>query len=160
MDDSSMQIYIADEQIECVIDHEKMRSQIRNILIALGCQNNEVSILLTNDKNIQKLNKTYRGQDKPTDVLSFPQNDVKGEGLNNYLLGDVVISTVTAQRQSTHHELSLEEELMLLLTHGILHLLGYDHERSNEEAHQMKKKTRELFYQFFPKKKLADSCDF
>ena len=130
-----MKIYITDEQKECVIDHNKIKSQIRDILIALECENNEISVLLTDDKKIQELNKTYRGQNKPTDVLAFPQNELKEKGLNNYLLGDVVISTVTAQRQSTQHELSLEEELILLLTHGILHLLGYDHEKSDEEAH-------------------------
>ena len=155
-----MQIFITDEQTECVIDHEKLEGQIGNILIALKCEEKEISILLADDKKIRKLNNQYRGQDQATDVLSFPQNEGEEEGLNSNLLGDVVISTVTARRQATQHELSLEEELVLLLTHGILHLLGYDHERSDEEARHMKEKTRELFWQVFPNKKLAESCDF
>ena len=155
-----MQIFITDEQTECVIDHEKLEGQIGNILIALKCEEKEISILLADDKKIRKLNNQYRGQDQATDVLSFPQNEGEEEGLNPNLLGDVVISTVTARRQSTQHKLSLEEELVLLLTHGILHLLGYDHERSDEEARHMKEKTRELFCQIFPDKKLAESCDF
>ena len=155
-----MQIFITDEQTECVIDYEKLESQVRNILIGLKCEEKEISILLADDKKMRKLNNQYRGQDRSTDVLSFPQHEGKEEGLTPHLLGDVVISTVAAKRQSTQHELSLEEELILLLTHGILHLLGYDHERSNEEARHMKEKTRELFCQIFPDKKLAESCDF
>ena len=155
-----MQIFITDEQTECIIDHEKLEGQIRNILISLKCKEKEISILLADDRKMRKLNNQYRGQDRTTDVLSFPQNEGEEEGLNPHLLGDVVISTVTARKQAIQHELSLEEELILLLTHGILHLLGYDHERSDEEARHMRKKTRELFCQIFPDKKLAESCDF
>jgi len=155
-----MRIFIADEQTECVIDHEKLEGQIRNILIALECEEKEISILLADDKKMRELNNQYRGQDRTTDVLSFPQSKNEGEGLPPNLLGDVVVSIVTARKQSTQHQLSLEEELVLLLTHGILHLLGYDHERSDEEARHMKEKTRKLFCQIFPDKKLAESCDF
>ena len=155
-----MQIFITDEQTECAIDHKKLEGQIRKILISLKCEEKEISILLADDKKMRKLNNQYRGQNRATDVLSFPQNEGEEQGLNPHLLGDVVVSTVTARRQSTQHELSLEEELVLLLTHGILHLLGYDHERSDEEARHMKEKTRELFCQIFPDKKLAESCDF
>ena len=155
-----MQIFVTDEQTEYVINHEKLKGQIRDILIALACEEKEISILLADDKKMRKLNNQYRGQDRSTDVLAFPQNDGDRGGLTPHLLGDVVISTVTARRQATQHELSLEEELVLLLTHGILHLLGYDHERSDEEARRMKGKTRELFCQIFPDKKLTESCDF
>ena len=155
-----MQIYIRDEQTEFVIDCKKLKGQIKTILLALECEKKEISILLTDDKKMQKLNKQYRGQDQTTDVLSFPQNEAESEGLNPHLLGDVIVSTVTARRQSTDHGLSLEEELVLLLTHGTLHLLGYDHERSDEEAHHMKEKTRELFCRVFPDRAPAGSCDF
>ena len=155
-----MQIFITDEQTECVIDCEKLEGQVRNILIALECEEKEISILLADDEKMRKLNNQYRGQNRTTDVLAFPQNEGGGKGLNSYLLGDVVVSTVAASRQSAQHELSLDEELVLLLTHGILHLLGYDHERSNEDARHMKEKTHELFCQIFPDKKLAESCDF
>jgi probable rRNA maturation factor len=73
-------------------------------------------------------------------------------------MGDVVISTVTAKRQASQHGLSLEEEIVLLLIHGILHLLGFNHERSEEACH-MKKKTRELFDHIFPNKKPTESCN-
>jgi len=76
------------------------------------------------------------------------------------VLGDVVISLETASRQSNEHGLSLDEELILLLIHGTLHLLGYDHEISDAEDERMRIKTRELFDLIYPGKKLADSCNF
>ena len=155
-----MQILITDEQTECAIDHEKLKGQIRNILIGLECDEKEISILLADDKKMRELNNQYRGQDRSTDVLAFPQNDGGREKPITHFLGDVVVSIVTARWQSTQHKLSLEEELIVLLIHGILHLLGYDHERSDEEARHMKEKTRELFCQIFPDKKLSESCDF
>ena len=155
-----MQIFINNEQTECVINCEKLEDQVSNILIALECEAKEVSILLTDDKKMRELNKQYRNQDRSTDVLSFPQNGSKEIGLNHHLLGDVVISTATARRQATQHKLSLEQELVLLLAHGILHLLGYDHERNDGEALYMRRKTRELFCKIFPDKKLAEPCDF
>jgi probable rRNA maturation factor len=76
------------------------------------------------------------------------------------VLGDIAISLETALRQSEEHGLSLEEELTLLLIHGILHLLGYDHEVSGQEEERMRKKTRELFRMIYPGKNLADTCNF
>lgn len=155
-----IQVFISDEQTKYFVDCEILESQIKSILILLECEGTEISILLADDEKMRKLNKQYRGQDQTTDVLSFPQNVGEKEPLNPHLLGDVVISTVAAKRQSTEHGLSLEEEIVLLLIHGILHLLGFDHERSNMEARHMKEKTRELFGRIFPSKKLAKSCNF
>ena len=67
---------------------------------------------------------------------------------------------MTAKRQSIEHGLSFNEEIILLLIHGILHLLGFKHENSEEEAYRMKLKTRELFNQIFPNKKPIQSCSF
>ena len=74
-------------------------------------------------------------------------------------MGDIVISTETAKRQAAEHGLTLEEEIVLLLIHGILHLLGFDHERSDEESYHMKQKTRELFDWILPNKKPEESCN-
>ena len=153
-----MPVFISDNQREHFVDCELLESQGRNILFFLECANQELSVLLTDDKKIRKLNKKYRGQDRATDVLSFPQNEEEESAPNSHLMGDVVISTVTAKRQASQHGLSLEEEIVLLLIHGILHLLGFNHERSEEEAYRMKKKTRELFDQIFPDKKPTESC--
>jgi probable rRNA maturation factor len=91
------------------------------------------------DPEIHSLNRQYRGKDKPTDVLSFPLADA----LQSFLLGDVVISIETAARQAQQRGHSLREELQILLIHGILHLLGYDHEVSRREAIRMHRKERE-----------------
>jgi len=90
----------------------------------------ELSIYITDDLEIQELNKVYRGKDGPTDVLSFPLNEI----FNGYkILGDIVISQDTAERQAKELGHTLEEEVRRLLVHGIIHLLGYDHEKSSEE---------------------------
>ena len=92
------------------------------------------------DPEIHTLNLQYRKKDKPTDVLSFPLADE----LQPQLLGDVVISVETAARQAQRRSHSLREELQTLLIHGILHLLGYDHETSRSEAIRMHRKEREI----------------
>lgn len=89
---------------------------------------------------IHALNRQYRGKDKPTDVLSFPLADE----IQPSVLGDVVISVETAARQAQRRRHSLREELQILLIHGILHLLGYDHEVSRSEAIRMHRKEREV----------------
>jgi len=94
----------------------------------------EVSIVIVDDEEIQKLNRDYRGKDTPTDVLSFPLQEgdfVVSEGDN--LLGDIVISLETALRQAEDYGHSLEREVGFLTAHGMLHLLGYSHETIEAE---------------------------
>jgi probable rRNA maturation factor len=99
-------------------------------LEVLGLSKVELSIALVSDVQIKRLNKLYRNKDKPTDVLSFPI----GEKVEDWLiLGDIVISVDTAKRQAQALGHSLEEELKRLLVHGLVHLLGYDHELGGEE---------------------------
>jgi rRNA maturation RNase YbeY len=155
-----MSVYIIDEQTECSINSESLENQIKTILPLLNCQNKELSILLTDDEKIRKLNKQYRNKNIPTDVLSFSQNEGEENGLEHNLLGDIVISITTAMRQSSEHNLSIDEEIVLLLIHGILHLLGFDHERSDEEDIYMKEKTSELFGFIFPNIKPSESCNY
>jgi probable rRNA maturation factor len=97
----------------------------------------EVSLVLVDDKKIQELNRDYRGIDRPTDVLSFPLREaVEDEGpkvsVDEWLLGDIVVSMETALRQAEEYGHSLERELGFLIVHGCLHLLGYDHQREEE----------------------------
>jgi len=109
----------------------KLLSKIAHrALEVLGLSKVELSIALVSDAQIKRLNKLYRNKDKPTDVLSFPI----GEKVNGWLiLGDIVISVDTAKRQAQELGYSLEEELKRLLVHGLVHLLGYDHELGGEE---------------------------
>jgi len=85
----------------------------------------EVEVLLANDRTLRRLNRQYRGKDKPTDVLSFPATA-------NYA-GDLAISLDTAQKQANEHGHSLRDEIRVLLLHGILHLSGMDHETDSGE---------------------------
>ena len=91
-----------------------------------------LTILLTDDHRIQELNSQYRGEDKPTDVLSFPVGD-STPGTDGYL-GDIVISVPKAEKQAKDNGYPLEVELQLLTVHAVLHLLGYDHSSSAEKA--------------------------
>ena len=116
----------------------------------------QVDILLTDDAAIHTLNFTYRGYDRPTDVLSFAQRDlVPGSPAAPtapeipILLGDVVISVDTAERQAQEHSVSLEQELALLAVHGLLHLLGYEDE-TEAGARALHGKERELLSFTFP----------
>lgn len=111
----------------------------------------ECSVMLCDDDFIAELNKTTRGKDKPTDVLSFPQYEPKelkkalsDPTVQAIPLGDIVISVQTAIRQAKEHDVSLDDELRRLLVHGLLHLLGYDHERSSYQARLMRQKERVL----------------
>ncbi|MCO4743178.1 MAG: rRNA maturation RNase YbeY [Proteobacteria bacterium] len=96
----------------------------------------ELSVLLTDDATVHPLNRDWRGKDRPTDVLSFSQ--VEGEPIPGapLMLGDVIISVETASRQADERGHSLARELQILLVHGIVHLLGYDHE-DDDEAEEM-----------------------
>jgi probable rRNA maturation factor len=156
-----MEILINNEFPEIKVDARKIEQQIGKVLTSLDCNEHEISILFIGDQGIRELNHQFRDIDRPTDVLSFPQileGELEAPGA--LVLGDVAISLETARCQSEEHGLSFEEELTLLLIHGILHLLGYDHEISDQEEERMRSKTRELFSLIYPGKKLADTCNF
>ena len=89
------------------------------------------TLLITDNKEIQDLNKRFRKQDRTTDVLSFPL--IKNEQRNKRYLGDIVISHQKAKHQATNEKKSIEYELLLLFIHGYLHLLGYDHKTQKQE---------------------------
>mmetsp|Transcript_39830 Transcript_39830/g.105215 ORF Transcript_39830/g.105215 Transcript_39830/m.105215 type:complete len:141 (-) Transcript_39830:408-830(-) len=108
------------------------------LLAAAGLDDGEqLSLTLCDDEYIQGLNSQWRNIDKPTDVLSFPMDDEQ-------LLGDLVISIDTAKRQATERSYDLRDELRVLMVHGVLHLLGYDHEVSEEEHAEMAAAERKL----------------
>ncbi|GEM_PF-402403 len=91
----------------------------------------KATLLLTNNKEIQNLNKIHRKINKPTDVLSFHLN--KREQLNQKYLGDIIISIEKAKKQAIEQNKTIEEELIMLIIHGFLHLIGYDHEKIKDE---------------------------
>jgi len=111
----------------------------------------ELSIVLVDKDEIQNLNAKYRGINTPTDVLSFPQPQDDFEG--PCLLGDVVISPQVAESQAVKYQHSFEKEMAILLIHGILHLIGFDHEES-EEKEEMQKREEEIFNRLVREKRV------
>lgn len=105
-----------------------------------------MSIVLVDDAGIQLLNRDYLQRDKPTNVISFSMREGEGGALHPDLLGDVVISTETAERDAAEANVSFDSELLFLLLHGVLHLCGFDHERGTaEEVRRMEAKEQEIF---------------
>ncbi len=116
----------------------------RQLLRALGETAAELTISLVHDAEIHRLNRDFRGKDRPTDVLAFAMREGKRVVGDETMLGDVVISLDTAARQARRRRVSTADEVRTLLIHGALHLLGYDHERSAAEARRMKAMERRL----------------
>lgn len=108
--------------------------------IAKEVSNKEIEFILTNNSEIQEINLTTRGIDKPTDVLSFPYDEMP-----NTPLGSIVISTDFVKEKSEKYSHSFNDELSLLFIHGMLHLVGYDHEVDNGEH---RKKEEEMIKKF------------
>lgn len=103
-------------------------------------------MVIVDDPEIRQINRDYLQRDKPTNVISFAMQEGEGAGLHPGLLGDVIISADTAARDALEAGLPFESELYFLLLHGVLHLLGYDHERGTEEQAQcMEAREAELF---------------
>ena len=117
------------------------------ILSALGCPDaTELSISIVGDRTIRIINRDYLGKDRPTNVISFSLQEGDFGGVNPHALGDVVLSADTAAREAEEGGLEFFERLSFLLLHGILHLCGFDHERSGEiEAAKMEQKEQQLF---------------
>jgi probable rRNA maturation factor len=114
-------------------DVEIVHKAILAALKTHNLENCEVSVLLTDDPRITELNLEYRGIDAPTDVLAFAMHESEDNGMISHnMLGDVVISLETAERQAETAKHSLEEEVAFLTVHGVLHLLGYDHQTEKE----------------------------
>jgi len=138
--DYMIDIAIEDEIWHAAIqDIEKMTQDIISETIKhdkINAQAIEVSVLLTNDAQIQELNKTYRQKDKPTNVLSFPQTDKNEVDSPFLMLGDIVIAFDTIHREAEEQDKKLSDHYTHMLVHGCLHLLHYDH-LNEEEAQQM-----------------------
>lgn len=111
----------------------------RAALANLGLDDVELSVLLTDDDTVHTLNRTYRGVDQTTDVLSFSQREGENPEDWDSLLGDVVISVDQARRQAEDYGHTMEREVGFLTVHGVLHLLGWDHEAADDETRMMAK---------------------
>ena len=116
------------DEYSATIDSISLRKNIELLLIELDIpESTEFSIAFVNDERIQLLNQDFRGIDTPTDVLSFPSEEINPED-NTMYIGDIIISMDTVLRQSENAHISQLDEIHLLVIHGLLHLQGYDHD--------------------------------
>ena len=149
---------LVDEKFLGAVDGASVNRIVRHILkaerVVPPCQ---VSLVLTDSETVRQLNRDYRGIDEPTDVLAFSMLPQKGDDPSFALppdgvtrLGEVIISYPQAVAQAKEQGHSPERELALLVVHGILHLLGYDHEEPGEES-KMRERERELLEKCSPK---------
>jgi len=125
------------------ISSRKLRKVALKVLELVEKGQAELSIALVGNAEIRKLNAKFRKKDYPTDVLSFPAGDELPTGVQ--LLGDVVISVERAKEQAKERRRTLNEEMVTLLIHGIVHLLGYDHERSPKDARIMDRLEKKIY---------------
>lgn len=128
---------------------ELIGSSCYGLLGVLGIDNAELSVVLTNDAEIRALNSQWRDMDTATDVLSFPQMGDEGPPGMPLLLGDIVISHETAAKQARDLGHAIEDELRVLLVHGLLHLLGHDH-LEEQEARTMRVAEAQLIRGLWP----------
>ena len=126
------------------LSRRRITEQARALLAALGREGAELSLALVDDADSAALNARWRGRRGPTDVLSFSLLEGVHAERRGALLGDVVIAVGVARRQAAERGHSLEAECTQLLIHGVLHLLGYDHERA-ADARVMQAKERALW---------------
>ena len=120
---------------------ERLRGEINATLSRLGVQGAEVHLVLTGDQTVRELNHRFLGNDRATDVLSFPDGDELPTG--RLFLGEIVISLDSARRQAEGIGHGEVRELCELALHGTLHLLGYDHERDHGEMNEIELRLRQ-----------------
>src|SRR5262245_54978464 len=121
----------------------KLKKIAQKVLEIFEQGQSELCLVLVGNAEIQKLNAQFRKKDYPTDVLSFPTGEQLPESMP--ILGDVVISVEKAKAQSKERRRTLNEEMVTLLIHGIVHLLGYDHERSSKDARIMERLEKKIY---------------
>jgi probable rRNA maturation factor len=140
-----MKILIEKSQDNIRINRRRIRSSLIKLLNHLNCTDKEISLVFVNDEIIRRLNKHYLNKDKPTNVLSFSLQEGEFNQINPQLLGDIVVSIDTARKDAAKGGISLEAEIDFLIIHGLLHLLGYNHENTTgTETKRMRAKEREL----------------
>ncbi|MEJ2010095.1 MAG: rRNA maturation RNase YbeY [Acidobacteriota bacterium] len=141
---------IINRQDQFALDQAALRAYVRQVKEVLKLGRRDFNVCFVSDDDISKMNSVYRGNAAPTDVLSFAwegegESDPEELGKDEFrnFLGDIVISVATAQRNAEAEGHSTEEEIRLLILHGALHLLGYDHENDQGEMNSLELSLRE-----------------
>ena len=131
------------------ITEKDIRSITEKAATLAGLENCTVTVILTDNEYIRRINNKYRNRDAATDVITFANRDMEFPEIGSELedLGDIYISIEKAAEQSREYGISLLDELKRLVVHGILHCAGYDHEKSGQEAQLMEKKEEDILRQ-------------
>lgn len=142
-----MNIQIENQQKKFPPNRRQIRSTLQKLLRHLGREDGELSVLLVDDEGIREINRRFLNRDRPTNVISFAMTEGRHGDITPQLLGDIVISLEAAKREGEANGLTLSESIDFLLIHGLLHLLGYEHEGGKRgEARRMEEKEDELFF--------------
>jgi len=137
-----IEISIQNHQRKYPLNLSRIRSWSTKILGMEQLKDAEVSLVFVNNRRIRIYNKSYRKIDRATDVLSFPMLEGEAFGLHPSLLGDIMISLEMTEKEARLYSRSFDEQLLILLIHGMLHLLGYDHVDTEVEAVRMENRER------------------
>jgi probable rRNA maturation factor len=132
---AGLSVVVIERQRRRRVDEDRLRRLLRQAARCLRVRG-EVALVLGGDRLMRRLNRRYRGQDRPTDVLSFP-GGADGAGL-----GDIVISVETAERNARAGKRTLGQELDVLALHGLLHVLGHDHETDDGQMERLERRLR------------------
>jgi probable rRNA maturation factor len=138
-----MSVEIVSKDASRAVSTRKLKKIALRVLEIVKQNQAELSLALVGNSEIRKLNAKYRKKDYATDVLSFPVEDRLSMGTP--LLGDVIISVEKAKQQAREKGHSLDEEMVTLVIHGVVHLLGYDHERSAKDARMMGRLEKKIY---------------
>ena len=143
---------LIDEDLEDCPEVSWLRSVAEQVLVAQGAGSSvELGLVIASQERVQELNRSYRGKDEPTDVLAFSTTEEIGADLPPFVqppdgvlhLGEVIISYPQAITQAEEHQHSIKKEIAILIIHGVLHLLGYEHDKPEME-HQMAAREAEI----------------
>jgi probable rRNA maturation factor len=142
-----MNIYIENRQKAVKLDLRRIRRVVHKLKKFLNCPDQEISFLFVDNEQIRQINRQYLNRDHPTNVISFPLREGDYGDINPQVLGDIAISAERAFQDAVVGDLSLNDEIDFLVIHGLLHLLGYNHEGGNKkESIKMRDKENEIFY--------------
>jgi probable rRNA maturation factor len=130
----SFTVFIREERRKLPVPQKKLEKIVRYAFQMTGSEEGDISLVVCDDERITELNEKYKKKNEATDVLAFSMRE--GEALSSIgtMLGDIVISIDRASRQATELGETLEEEFVILFVHGLLHLLGFDHQNRREES--------------------------
>ena len=135
-----MAVLIKDSQRLFALDRVRVKKVTEDLLVYSGLGNRDLSLLLTDNKQIQAINLEYFNKDRPTNVISFSYTD----GFSCEVVGDLIISLERAHEESVRSGIPFYERVFSLIIHGLLHVLGFDHEKGEREARRMRYREKKL----------------